>query len=282
MINWIKDILKSKKREQKIHLIKNGFELNNGTSISFIQWGEIEKIDAFKRDLLTEDQICLEIHVNKKQFYCSEDFEGWIEFEEELKIQLAELDKEWFSRVSQPPFQESRITIFPKIEYTCSVCGENHNEWPALTFYSPASYNELTNEEKNLIGKLDSDFCTIKYEDQIDRFIRVVLKQNVNNSDQNLDYGLWVSLSEKSYSDYMENFNNDNHEEQYFGWLNSRIPEYENTMNIPTTVSTKRGNERPEIIPYEDFEHEFVKDYYNGISREEAEKRIHEMMKNAG
>lgn len=274
--------MKSKKREQKIHLIKNGFELNNGTSISFIQWGEIEKIDAFKRDLLTEDQICLEIHVNKKQFYCSEDFEGWIEFEEELKIQLAELDKEWFSRVSQPPFQESRITIFPKIEYTCSVCGENHNEWPALTFYSPASYNELTNEEKNLIGKLDSDFCTIKYEDQIDRFIRVVLKQNVNNSDQNLDYGLWVSLSEKSYSDYMENFNNDNHEEQYFGWLNSRIPEYENTMNIPTTVSTKRGNERPEIIPYEDFEHEFVKDYYNGISREEAEKRIHEMMKNAG
>ena len=93
---------------------------------------------------------------------------------------------------------------------------------------------------------------------------------------------MWVSLSEKSYTNYYENFNNENHEEQYFGWLNSRIPEYENTMNIPTTVQTKRGNERPEIIPHEDFEHKFVSDYYNGINREEAEKRIHEMMKNAG
>ena len=274
--------MKSKKRDQELHLIKNGFEINDGTSTSIIKWDEIEKIDAFKRDLLTEDQICLEIHVNKKLFYCSEDFEGWTEFGSELKIQLVELEKNWFSKISQPPFEGSRITIFPKLEYNCSVCGENHSEWPALTFYSPASYNELTKDEKNSIGILDSDFCTIKYEDQIDRFIRVVLKQNVNNSDQNLNYGLWVSLSEKSYSDYMENFNNDNHEEQYFGWLNSRIPEYENTMNIPTTVNTKRGNERPEIIPHEDFENEFVKDFYNGISREEAEKRIHEMMKNAG
>jgi len=280
LISWIKDIFKLKKREQKLHLLKNGFEINDGTSISNIKWDEIEKIDAFKRDLLTEDQICLEIHVDKKQFYCSEDFNGWIEFEKELQIRLAELDKNWLSKVLQPPFEESRITIFPKLEYICSVCGESHREWPALTFYSPASYNELTMDEKNSIGKLDSDFCTIKYEDQIDKFIRVVLKQKVNDSDQNLDYGLWVSLSEKSYSNYTANFSNKNHEEKYFGWLNSRIPEYENTINIPTTVQTKRGNERPEIIPHEDFDHEFVRDYYNGIKREEAEKRIHEMMKN--
>jgi len=282
LINWIKDILKSKHRKQKLHLLKNGFEINDGTTLINIKWDEIEKIDAFKRDLLTEDQICLEIHVSKKIFYCSENFEGWVKFEKELKNQLSELDKNWFSKVTQPPFEESRITIFPKLKYSCSVCGEEHSEWPALTFYSPTSYNELSNSEKESIGNLDTDFCTIKYDDQTDRFIRVVLKQNVNNSIENLDYGLWVSLSEKSYTDYKENFDNENHEQQYFGWLNSRIPDYENTMNIPTTVNTKRGNERPEIIPHEDFDHEFVKDYYNGISRVEAERRIHEMMKNAG
>lgn len=267
---------------QKLHILKSEFEINDGDNRTSIKWNEIEKIYAFKRDLITEDQICLEIHVSEKQFYCSEDFDGWIEFEKELKNQLSELDMNWLDKVSQPPFKESRITIFRKLKYNCSVCGEDHNEWPALTFYSPTSYNELNIDEKESIGDLDSDFCTIKYEDQIDRFIRVVLKQKVNNSDQNLDYGLWISLSEKSYSDYMKNFNNDNHEVQYFGWLNSKIPEYENTVNIPTTVNTKRGNERPEIIPHKDFNHEFVKDYYNGISREEAEKRIHEMMKNAG
>ena len=169
-----------------------------------------------------------------------------------------------------------------KSEYKCSVCGRVHKEWPALTFNTPSSFHELTEEEKMSMAKVDSDFCAINYEDQTDRFIRVVLKQKVNDSSQDLDYGLWVSLSEKSFTDYYDNFKTENHETQYFGWLNSRISGYENTMSIPTTVTTKRGNERPEIIPHEDFDHEFVRDYYNGISRVEAEKRIHEMMKNAG
>jgi len=37
---------------------------------------------------------------------------------------------------------------------------------------------------------------------------------------------------------------------------------------------TKTGNERPEIFPHEDFDHPFVKDYYSGISKKEAENRI--------
>ena len=164
----------------------------------------------------------------------------------------------------------------------CSVCGERHKVWPALTFNSPSSYHELNENEKQSIAKIDSDFCEIKYEDQTDKFIRVVLKQKIKDSKLELDYGLWVSLSDKSWNDYKLNFNNENHETQYFGWLNSRIPEYDNTLNIPTTVITKKGNDRPEIIPHEDHEHEFVEDFYTGISKEEAEKRIHKMMKNAG
>jgi len=164
----------------------------------------------------------------------------------------------------------------------CSICGESHDEWPALTFNSPHSYHELTEDERNKFATIDSDFCEIEYSDQTDRFIRVILKQKVKNSNQELDYGLWVSLSEQSWNDYKSNFDNENHEVSFFGWLNSRIPEYENTMNIPTTVVTKAGNDRPEIIPHEDHNHDFVEDYYNGISKEEAEKRIHEMMKNAG
>ena len=168
-----------------------------------------------------------------------------------------------------------------KAPYQCSQCGEQHNEWPALTFQSPSSYDELTKEEQSSIANIDLDFCTITYEEQIDRFIRVVLIQEVIDSDQNLHYGLWVSLSEKSYNDYLTNFNNKNHEEQYFGWLNSRIPGYNNTLNIPMTVLTKKGNERPEIFPHKDHPHSFVEDYYSGISRQEAEKRIHKMMNNS-
>lgn len=82
LISWIKDILTSKQNVQKLSLVKSGFEMNNRGSKTSIEWDEVEKIDAFKRDLLTEDQICLEVYTDKSQIYCSEDFDGWMAFKE--------------------------------------------------------------------------------------------------------------------------------------------------------------------------------------------------------
>ena len=165
-------------------------------------------------------------------------------------------------------------------KYKCEICGEIHDDYPALTYPYPDSYYWLSEEEKKKFNaSLESDFCTIEYPDQTDRFIRVVLKQKIIDSELTLDYGLWVSLSESSYNDYFSNFKNENHENnQYFGWLNNNIPDYNFQESIPTTVVTKLGNERPEIFPHSDFEHPFVSDYYNGITKDEAEKRIHEML----
>ncbi|WP_405399470.1 DUF2199 domain-containing protein [Maribacter sp. Asnod2-G09] len=167
-------------------------------------------------------------------------------------------------------------------EFRCTECGEMHSEWPALAFNSPANYNSLSDKRKEEIGKLDTDFCEIHYADQIDRFIRVTLTQKVNGFCETLEYGLWVSLSEKSYLDYKENYNNQNHETGYFGWLCSNIAEYGDTSSIPCDVITKTGNSRPEIFPHQDFDHPFVKDYYGGISKKEAVKRIDAMLKNVG
>lgn len=65
----------------------------------------------------------------------------------------------------------------------------------------------------------------------------------------------------------------------YFGWLSNQLPDYDDMTKIPTTVYTKTGNDRPEIIPHNDFDHQFVRDYYNGITKQEAERRIKEMLK---
>jgi len=46
-------------------------------------------------------------------------------------------------------------------KYICSNCGQEHEEWPALSYSSPAHYNDLTDEEKKNIAELDSDFCII-------------------------------------------------------------------------------------------------------------------------
>ena len=165
-----------------------------------------------------------------------------------------------------------------RIKFKCDCCGKEHEEWPALTFISPDNYDRLSDSDKENIAELNTDFCTIKHDEQIDRFIRCTLTLKVNDHCEDLDYGLWVSLSEKSFQDYSENFDNENHETQYFGWLCNDIAEYTFEDSIPTTVVTRKGTSRPEIFPHENFDHPFVHDYYNGITKEEAERRITAML----
>lgn len=169
-----------------------------------------------------------------------------------------------------------------QLKYICNCCGQEHYEWPALTFKSPNNYNTLSQADKETIAEIDSDFCIIRHPDQIDRFIRCTLTQKVIDYCEDLEYGLWVSLSEKNFSDYLSNYNNGNHETTYFGWLCNDIPEYNFNESIPTTVFTRTGNQRPEIVPHKDFDHPFVKDYYNGITKEEAERRIKAMLDRVG
>lgn len=162
--------------------------------------------------------------------------------------------------------------------YICTKCGQPHEDWPALAYSSPDNYASLSQEDKNEIAELSNDICIINYGDQTDRFIRTTLFQKVNDYCEDLNYGLWVSLSEKSFADYTENFDNQDHEVKYFGWLCNDIPGYEFEESIPMTVFTKKGNDRPEIVPHLDFNHPFVADYYNGITKDEAEKRIRDMI----
>lgn len=165
------------------------------------------------------------------------------------------------------------------MSYKCANCGNEHDEWPALTFNTPDAYYWLSEQEKSTMADIGSDHCIITYKDQTDRFIRCTLTQKVNDHCEHLEYGIWVSLSEKSYKDYADNFDSENHATTYFGYLGNSIPGYEGTLSIHTNVNTRIGNHRPEVIPHDSFDHPFVADYYNGIEKDEAERRIADMLK---
>ena len=131
------------------------------------------------------------------------------------------------------------------LEYKCSICGEIHEDYPALAFSSPDYYNWLSEDEKKSYNaQLESDFCTIEYPDGISRFIRVILKQAIIDSELTLDYGLWVSLSENSYNDYLSNYDNENFDDST-GY--SYIDSY--TRSDGTTVS---GHYRTDADEYEE------------------------------
>lgn len=164
------------------------------------------------------------------------------------------------------------------IKYQCTNCGQEHESWPALAFKSPAPYNALSDFEKETIAELTSDFCVINGIDQADFFIRCTFSQLVLDHCDDLEYGVWVSLSEKSFRDYSDNYYNDQHQAGYFGWLSNNIPDYVFEDSIPLNVDTQIGNKRPVIEPHQSFQHPFVHDFYNGITKAEAERRIDFML----
>ena len=160
--------------------------------------------------------------------------------------------------------------------FNCSVCGQVHEGFPALGFDAPYFYHNLSDKDKEEIAELSDDFCIIRHPDQTDRFIRVVLNQKIIDFPETLQYGVWVSLSEKSFNDYKEHYNSTDHLTTYFGYLSNQLPSYDNTLSIKTNVETAADNNRPEIFPHDDqMDNPFVRDYFEGISREEAERRIH-------
>ncbi|WPO84563.1 DUF2199 domain-containing protein [Chryseobacterium sp. JJR-5R] len=146
-----------------------------------------------------------------------------------------------------------------------------------MVYHSPFPYSNLSDKDLEN-AKLSSDFCVIQYLDEICYFIRAVLVQKVTESCQDLEYGVWVSLSEKSYDEYVENYDNENFEEGYFGWLANYLPDYEFDQTIPADVIVNNKMGRPLIYPHESQDHPFIKDFYSGISGKEAEIRINKVL----
>lgn len=158
--------------------------------------------------------------------------------------------------------------------YTCTVCNEIHEGFPALGFIAPDPYAELTEAERaEFQAECDGDFCVIRYPEQTDRFIRAVLEIPIIGHDETLEYGVWVSVSENSFNDYNAHFY-DTREATYFGMICNGIKGYEpSTMFLHCNVHTQPDGYRPLIVPHQ-AEHPLVYDYTHGISYAQAKVRV--------
>jgi len=169
-----------------------------------------------------------------------------------------------------------------KIKSKCPKCGKVHDELPAIAFLSPDYYNYLSDEDKENIAELSADFCIIRYSEQIDRFIRTTMTLKIIDACEDLDYGIWVSVSEKTFEEYKTEFKNNIEGKTYFGRICNEIPEYnESTLGLHVNVGTRANGIRPEIIPHQS-EHDLINDWEKGITIAEAERRVQNMMNNDG
>jgi len=96
----------------RIEMGTSGFDILDGNIQQSILWGDIVEVSAYKRDLITIDQLCLHLILRHgAEVTVNEDFEGFWDWLTKLETQLG-IGAEWRTQVLYPAFRENRQTIY--------------------------------------------------------------------------------------------------------------------------------------------------------------------------
>jgi hypothetical protein len=71
---------------------------------------------AYKADLMTIDEIRMDIVWNNLQFTITEDTPGWYQFAVNTKKVFTSIPEDWDFKITQPAFAENRMVLYQKTE----------------------------------------------------------------------------------------------------------------------------------------------------------------------
>lgn len=153
--------------------------------------------------------------------------------------------------------------------YKCPHCGKIYNEIP-LCFGSdyPHYYHSIPHEERKDRVKMDQSWCVV---DDTHFFHRCRLIIPIIDYKEDLEFNVWTSISEDNFSIRMDLWNNPDrvHQQPYFGWLQTRIDFYRETINIKSIAVEQPVGIIPVLKMIEEG-HALTIDQENGISYEKA------------
>jgi hypothetical protein len=159
------------------------------------------------------------------------------------------------------------------LAWTCSRCGEEHEGLPLdLSLDAPWHWDGPHSDA----DRLTEDLCRWTDADGDPAFfIRGVLHIPLTDADDTFGYGVWSSLSERSFDRIVDLWSDRDrvHEDPYFGWLSNRLPGYPDTLNLPLDVVTAELDLRPAFVLH-DGEHPLIAEQRHGITLERARELV--------
>lgn len=131
---------------------------------------------------------------------------------------------------------------------------------------APASYDAVAAEERERRCDLGGDDCII---DEEWFFVRGCIDIPVHGEDDSFTWGVWVSLSQASYMQWRACFKTAkrSHFGPFFGWLNTWLKPYPDTIGLKTSVRLRDNGIRPSI-ELEPTDHPLAVEQRCGISIE--------------
>ena len=151
------------------------------------------------------------------------------------------------------------------IAYKCSCCGQVYDEVP-LCFGNdlPDYYFSVPTDERSERIELQPSLCVV---DKEHFFHRGRLTIPIIDHTKNLIFTVWTSISEDNFGNRMDFWEDPKRvdEEPYFGWLQTIVPTYGDTLNIKTIAIEQAVGLIPEIKITEE-NHPLKIDQENGIT----------------
>lgn len=165
------------------------------------------------------------------------------------------------------------------MKFTCSNCREEH-DLDELSFgaEAPQQWGDLTKEDLAR-SELTSDQCIMELEDERHFFVRACLDLPIRGTERQFTWGVWVSLSEKSFAEMSAHWTDPRRVETgpYFGWLCTNIPVYPDTMLLKTMVHQNAVGLRP-LVELEPTDHPLAIHQREGIEEGELQRMVAELL----
>jgi len=153
------------------------------------------------------------------------------------------------------------------MKFNCTTCGDEH-DLSEISFGAdaPAQWHLLTDEERAK-SELNEEQCVLETMDGHHFFIRARLQVPIKDSKDSFTWGVWCSLSEKSFIEMSDHWDDPDRIKKgpYFGWLCTQIPGYPDTMFLKTRVHQAPVGLRP-TVEIEKYDHSLSIDQYQGIT----------------
>jgi hypothetical protein len=93
---------------------EDGFVFQSKTGPVKIKWASVTCLTAYKADMITYDEICMDIIYEDRQLTISEETPGWYQYVEKINQVFPGIPKDWDSTISHPPFATNLTVLYQK------------------------------------------------------------------------------------------------------------------------------------------------------------------------
>jgi hypothetical protein len=157
--------------------------------------------------------------------------------------------------------------------WTCSVCGERHDEeLRDIRCSLPDAVFRVREPERSERAEVGDDWCRFLDDAGVARFyLRALLHLPIARTPDDFRFGVWVEVDEPDFYRLGELWDDDDALRPFFGRLANDLDGYDETAGLPVALQLRQVNLLPSAILLGSG-HRLVDEQRSGMSQERARR----------